>query len=98
MNVYCKFESDLRVAFHDLILQDKEIGHELWSALTNTKWCHKDLNDSISYTFRAAGVLVSILVGGKGDYMDWYYRSPINKVSKRVEEIMSKLGWVWISS
>lgn len=81
------FEVDLADAFPYV---NRELGHELWSALTNIDW--RKGEDVAGYSFRAAGDVVAALAG-YGNYCDWYCGSVDGVVSERVRRALAERGW-----
>lgn len=86
-----KFETSVDRAFGQLMRNEDEACVEVWSALANLGWVHKD-GDTAAYSFRAAGDLVAA-IKGSGMYMDWYCSGPEGVVSQRFAEAMKGEGW-----
>ena len=88
---YLQFEKDLASIFPKK--PDDDFNTEVWSALANVDWEHKD-HGIVGYSFRAAGGLIAEIIG-EGDYMDWYCCGPYAEVSWRIERSLGKLGWTY---
>jgi hypothetical protein len=72
-------------------LKDDKIAVELWSALANQGWHHRD-GSTAAYSFRAAGGLIAA-VRREGCYLDWYCCGPDGVVSKRIADALATEGW-----
>jgi hypothetical protein len=96
MDYIRKFDDDFRGLFTKPLRKNEEFGTELWSALANVDWFHKDdeAKTKCGYSFRAAGSLIaSMLV--QGDYMDWYCSGPDGVVCEYIAEAMASEGWYY---
>ena len=89
-----KFDDDFRELFTKRLRENEEFGKELWSALANVGWFHKDDpdNTNIGFSFRVAGSLIASMLC-YGDYMDWYCSGPDGVVSDFISEVMAARGW-----
>ena len=89
-----RFDDDFRKLFTKKLRENDEFGKELWSALANVSWYHKDdpENTEIGYSFRTAGSLIASILC-YGDYMDWYCSGPDGVVSENIAKLMAKRGW-----
>lgn len=86
-----RFEVAVNKVLGDRIKQDDNIACQMWCALANVDWIHKD-GDTASYSFRAAGDLVAA-IRGKGDYMDWYCCNTEGIVSEEIRAALITEGW-----
>jgi hypothetical protein len=91
INTKDKFEMAVNRALGADMVDDDEACAEVWCALANVDWTHKN-GDTASYSFRAAGDLVAA-VSGKGNYTRWYCSGPDGQVSDRVRRALAKEGW-----
>lgn len=71
--------------------EDDTLCSELWSALANLEWVHRD-GAVASYSFRSAGGMIAAVLG-RGCYMDWYCSGPYATVSERIERALTDEGW-----
>lgn len=85
------FEEDLKAALGDDMKKDTQLCKNVWSALANVIWVHKD-GKEYSCTFRCAGGVVARILG-EGDYLDWYCCAGYAVVTDKIAEEMKKLGW-----
>ena len=94
MNYRQKFDDDFREFFTKRLRENEEFGTELWSALANVEWFHKDDPDNAGqgWSFRAAGSFIASMLC-YGDYMDWYCSGPDGVVSDYIAEAMASKGW-----
>lgn len=91
-----EFENAAARALGESMKEDETLCIEVWSALANTEWKHKN-GDTASYSFRAAGDLIASIID-RGNYMDWYCSGPYAQISNRVAAAMKKEGWVGTST
>jgi hypothetical protein len=89
-----KFEEDFRELFTPRLKENEDFGGELWSAMANVSWIHKDDPDRTECrrSFRCAGSMIASMLG-IGDYIDWYCSGPYETVSEYIAEKMSSKGW-----
>jgi len=94
MNYEQKFDDDFRELFTKLLRENEDFGKDLWSALSNVSWIHKDdVEDThCGHSFRSAGSLIASMLC-YGAYMDWYCSSPPGVVSKHIADLMGSKGW-----
>ena len=92
-----KFEDDFRELFTARLKENEDFGCELWSAMANVGWYHKDDPDNTecSRSFRSAGSMIASMLG-KGNYIDWYCSGPYGTVSKYIAEKMASKGWHYV--
>lgn len=90
---YAHFEQDVNEVLGDQVRESVEASKALWSALTNTVWCHGEKEYCVLYTFRSAGDLVAAIRGG-GTYHYWYCASWPGVVSGEICRAMESKGWV----
>jgi hypothetical protein len=89
---YEEFESMLESELGDWMRSSQDIAQALWSALANVAWKHKDHNEIVAYSFRAAGSLIAKIVG-EGDYLDYYCGSKYATVLLPIKETLRRSGW-----
>ena len=65
---------------------------ELYAALCNMQWQHKDMQGPVSVSWRYAGGVVAQLVDEDGCYLDFYCSGDGGKVSERVRVALGDLG------
>jgi len=89
-----KFEDDFRELFTARLKEDEDFGSELWSAMANVSWIHKDDPDKTECgrSFRSAGSMIASMLG-IGDYIDWYCSGPYETVSEYIAQAMASKGW-----
>jgi hypothetical protein len=94
-----KIEDDFRELFTARLKENENFGIELWSAMANVDWYHKDDPDKFDrgYSFRAAGSLIASMLDS-GCYLDWYCSGPISSVSEYIAEKMASKGWCYKTS
>lgn len=85
------FEMSVERSLGEAIRGDRQIGVEMWQALSNVDWAHRD-GHTAGYSFRAAGDLVAA-IRGEGMYMDWYCSGPSGVVSERIAAALASEGW-----
>lgn len=85
------FEMAVFRSLGNLIRENDDVARDMWSALANQDWISEN-GDTASYSFRAAGDLVSA-VRGRGNYMDWYCSGPVGIVTDIIREALDKEGW-----
>ena len=86
------FEAMVERTLGDIVRGDAIVSRKLWSALSNVQWQHAT-HGNVSYSFRAAGDLVSALIGD-GCYLDWYCSGPSGEVAEEIREAFATEGWV----
>jgi len=89
-----KFDEDFRVLFTEHLKKDSAFGNELWSALANVTWYHKDDPENLRYrrSFRSAGSLIAVMEG-KDKYTKWYCSGPYETVSEEIKNALASKGW-----
>ena len=88
------FEMAVNRALGDRIRDDMGLACDMWSALANVEWFHKD-GDRAGYSFRAAGDLVAAIFGQDTDYMTFYCSGPYATISTEIAEALEKEGWTY---
>lgn len=88
------FEMTVNRVLGDRIRADMKVACDMWSALANVEWYHKD-GDNAGYSFRAAGDLVAAIYGQGTDYMTFYCSGPYATVSTEIAEALRKEGWTY---
>lgn len=86
------FEVAVEKTMGDTLRADQMARVEMWSALANLDWKHKD-GHTASYSFRASGDLVAAICNDGTDYMDYYCQGPDRSVSQRIYDALSSEGW-----
>jgi hypothetical protein len=94
MNYAQKFDDDFRELFTKRLRENEDFGKELWSALANVDWIHKNDPDNVGQgrSFRGAGSLIASMLC-HGNYLDWYCSGPDGVVSEYIAEAMASRGW-----
>ena len=72
----------------------KGFATELYSALCNITWRHRDTNNTFSCSWRYAGGIVSTMSHSVDDYMLYYDTGNEGTVTDDVLTELDKLGWV----
>ncbi len=85
------FEAAVDRALGAQIRSEDGAARALWSALANVEWRRAN-GDSASYSFRAAGDLISA-IRGAGDYFDWYCCGPTATIGKDIADALRAEGW-----
>jgi len=94
MNYNQRLDDDFRELFTKRLRENEVFGRELWSAIANVGWFHKDDPDNTrcGRSFRGAGSLIASMLC-RGDYLDWYCSSPDGVVSDYIAGAMASKGW-----
>jgi hypothetical protein len=93
MNLYAKFDADVRAVLGTHLRESEECSAQFWSALANVGWFHESAPDEeVGYSFRAAGGLIA-QIRAEGDYLDWYCCGPDGIVAPWISEAMATKGW-----
>jgi len=89
-----KFDDDFRELFTGKLKENNDFGKELWSALANVHWSHKDdPGDTVfGHSFRSAGSLIASMLRNS-HYMDWYCSAHDGVVSEYIASKMAVKGW-----
>ena len=92
-----KFEEDFRELFTDRLKKNENFGSELWSAMANVGWYHKDDPEQTECrrSFRSAGTLIAVMEG-KEKYTKWYCSGPYETVSEFIAQEMASKGWSYV--
>lgn len=69
-----------------------EAANDLYAALCNRPWRHKDGGEIWACTWRYAGGLVAEM-RGKGDYMSHYCSGNEGHVAEEIASMLHDLGW-----
>lgn len=105
-NVFKDFEHKLRT-LSDRVREDEIFAQNLYAAMCNVRWKHKDTGKVYSCSWRAAGALVASLESDSQndtwDYLKWYLSGvwdsdtsgyvPEGTVTQSVKEELDKLGY-----
>jgi hypothetical protein len=89
------FKTAVERALGDRIRADDKIACDMWCALANVDWRHRD-GDTASYSFRVAGHFVAS-IRGSGTYMDWYCCENSGYVTQEIARAMAAEGWTFES-
>ena len=74
--------------------QDPEgFGQQLYAALCNATWIHKDTGLEYSCSWRYAGGIVSTMAYSMDDYMRYYSSGNEGTVTDEILTELDKLGW-----
>jgi hypothetical protein len=93
MNMYAKFDDDVRAALGSEIRASDEAASEFWSSLANVGWFHEsEPDEEVSYSFRAAGGLIA-QIRANGSYLDWYCCGPTEMIAPWISQAMATKGW-----
>ena len=92
---------DIISLFEDRFLDFEFIG-KLWSSMTNTDWFHsRDIELDLSWTFRSAGAICTVLHGllpeDYKSYLEWYHLYGAGNVDSEIGAKMKELGWTYIN-
>jgi len=87
------FEAAVHRALGERIKADEQMARDMWSALANVDWKHKD-GEAPGFSFRTAGGFIAE-IRGSGDYMDWYCSGQAGTVTQEIEKAMLAEGWTW---
>lgn len=85
------FEAALEAALGERIRASEEVACEMWCALANVAWRHRD-GTEVGYSFRDAGGLIA-RTRGKGSYLDWYCCGNFGRVTPMIAEALARHGW-----
>jgi hypothetical protein len=93
MNLYAKFDDDVREVLGQKLRASDEAAAEFWSSLANVGWFHESApSEEVGYTFRAAGGLIA-QIRADGGYLDWYCSGPYAVIATWIAELMATKGW-----
>lgn len=88
------FEVALR-ALSERVRTDDAFARELYGALCNMRWRHRDADtEPVSMSWRYAGGVVSHLACRGGCYLDYYCSGNEGVASARVRDALDALGWI----
>lgn len=87
------FEMTVDRVLGDRIRASDEVACDMWCALANVDWKHKN-GDTASYSFRAAGDLVAA-IHRNGMYMDRYCCGDYPRVTDEIADAMEAEGWTF---
>ena len=93
-----KFDDDWRELFTKRVRENVEFGGNLWAALANVRWHHKDdpnKNVCGASSFRVAGSLINSMLCFS-DYTDWLFDDfDAGVVSEEIACAMAGRGWIY---
>lgn len=93
--IHSKFEEDLCCLYEYRIKSDDDFAKQVYQAITNVDWEHKESQWTFSRTFRAAGDLIAD-IRDKGEiYLDWYCCADEGVVSEEIATGMKSKGWTF---
>lgn len=84
-------------AVRALVQADERFTREIYDALCNNKFIHRDMEQPEDYwscSWRYAGDVASNLEMGGGGYLEHYCTGNESHISPRVAKLMADLGWV----
>lgn len=88
------FEVALRT-LSERVRTDDSFAHELYGALCNMRWRHRDAGTMpVSMSWRYAGGVLAHLACKGGDYLDYYCSGNEGVVSARIRDALGALGWI----
>jgi len=85
------FETDFERLFSQKIKNDEDFCKDIYSALTNLEWVHKD-GAVFGCTFRSAGGWIAD-IREEGGYMDWYCCQAEGVATDEIQKSLGSLGW-----
>ena len=71
----------------------KGFATDLYSALCNVTWKHKDTENTFGCSWRYAGGIVSTMSHSVDDYMIYYHSGNEGTVTDEILTELDKLGW-----
>jgi hypothetical protein len=87
------FAVDFEGAHGDLIKKDKVVAQQLYAAMCNTLWFHKDNKLPWSASWRASGGIVAEMRDCGENYIDWYCSGGEGTVDPAIAVLAGKLKW-----
>ena len=88
------FEVALRT-LSECVRRDDVLAHELYGALCNMRWRHRDADtEPVSMSWRYAGGVVAHLACKGGCHLDYYCSGNEGVVSARIRDALGALGWI----
>jgi hypothetical protein len=86
------FETDLKEALGDQIIHDDEFANDVYAALCNVDWIHKD-GTVYGCTFREAGRLIGKIRKRGESYLDFHDAGNKGFVAPPIAQVLAKYGW-----